>query len=150
MKAKELMTSNPFVVAKDQPLSRAAEIMRDIDIGIVPVVDSLTSMRLLGVITDRDITVRCVAQKHGASCTVADHMTSKNLATVQPDDDVDTVISLMERDQVRRIPVVTNENRLAGVIAQADIVSKLGRTNPGKVEEVLERVSTPQQLVTAG
>lgn len=150
MKAKELMTSNPFVVTTGEPLSRAAEIMRDVDVGLVPVVDSLASMRLLGVITDRDIAIRCVAKKHDASCTVADHMTSINLDTVLPDDDVDTVMSLMERDQVRRIPVVTDEKRLAGIIAQADIVSKLGRKNPGRVEEVLERVSTPQPLVTAG
>ena len=145
MKARDIMTSGPLVVTKADLLWRAAEIMRDLDVGIIPVIDDPRSMRLLGVITDRDIAVRCVAKKHGTSCTVGDHMTSGHLDTVHPDDDLDTVIALMERDQVRRIPVVAEDNRLLGVIAQADLATKVGRKEPLKVEEVLERVSVPHK-----
>jgi len=146
MKARDIMTSNPHVTTRREPVSRAAEIMRDLDIGIVPVVDDASSMRLVGVITDRDIAVRCVAKKHGTSCTVGDHMTSEHLDTAHPDDDIEVVISLMERDQVRRIPVVSEDNRLAGMIAQADLATKLGAKEPQKVEEVLQRVSEPHKI----
>lgn len=145
MKARDIMTSDPCVVTQREPVWRAAEIMRDLDIGIVPVVDDSSSMRLLGVITDRDIAVRCVAKKHGSSCTVGDHMTSGHLDTAHPDDDIDTVINLMERDQVRRIPVVSDGDHLVGVIAQADLATKLGPAEPLKIEEVLERVSAPHR-----
>lgn len=143
MKARDLMTSDPFTVTPDEPISRAAEIMHDLDVGFVPVVDGTSARHLLGVITDRDITVRCVAKKHGVSCAVRDHMTSEHLDTVRPDDDASTVISLMQRDQVRRIPVVSDDNHLEGIIAQADLAAKLGPREPLQVEGVLERVSRP-------
>jgi CBS domain-containing protein len=146
MKARDIMTSDPHVTTRREPVSRAAELMRDLDIGIVPVVDDPSSMRLIGVITDRDIAVRCVARKHATFCTVGDHMTSEHLDTVHPDDDVEVVMALMERDQVRRIPVVSDDNRLAGVIAQADLATKLGAKEAQKVEEVLQRVSEPHKI----
>ena len=149
MKARDIMTSHPHVITQREPVSRAAEIMRDLDVGILPVVDDPSSMRLLGVITDRDIAVRCVAKKHGTSCTVGDHMTSKHLDTARPDDDVEAVMALMERDQVRRIPVVSDDNRLAGVIAQADLATKLGPKEPQKMEEVLQRISSPRKVSAA-
>ncbi|HVX38597.1 MAG TPA: CBS domain-containing protein [Gemmatimonadaceae bacterium] len=120
---------------------RAAKLMHDLDVGFVPVVDDVRARHLLGVITDRDIAVRCVAKKHGVSCTVGDHMTSTRLDAVHPDDDADDAIALMERDQVRRIPVVTDDNRLEGVIAQSDVALKLGRQQPLVVERILEHIS---------
>jgi CBS domain-containing protein len=148
MKVRDIMTTDPFVITRNEPIWRAAEIMRDIDVGIVPVVDDAASLHVLGVITDRDIAVRCVAKKHGMSCSVGDHMTT-NLGTVHPDDDVDAVISLMEREQVRRVPVVSESNRLAGMISQADLALKVGPNRPTKVEAVLQHVSTPRKVPTA-
>ena len=142
MKARDLMTANPAVLTPSESITRAAQIMHDLDVGLVPVVDDPTARHLVGVITDRDITVRCVARNHGGACTVRDHMTSARLDTVRPDDDIDQVLSLMERDQVRRIPVVNDDNALAGIIAQADVVTKYGPRHPLKVESVLEHVST--------
>lgn len=143
MKARDLMTANPSAVTPSDTIARAAEIMHDLDVGIVPVVDNQQSKRLVGVITDRDITVRCVAKKHGPGCSVKDHMTRERLDTVRADDDAGAVVSLMEREQVRRIPVISDDNRLQGIIAQADLAAKLGPREPLKVEEVLERVSVP-------
>jgi CBS domain-containing protein len=145
MKARDIMTSGPFMATGRDPLWRVAEIMRDVDVGMVPVIDDPRSMKLLGVITDRDIAVRCVAKKHGTSCTVADHMTSGPLDTVHPDDDVESVIALMERDQLRRIPVVSEDNQLVGIIAQADLATKVGPKDPQKIEEVLQRISEPHK-----
>jgi CBS domain-containing protein len=143
MKARDIMTPNPVVVTPDAPISRAAEVMRDLDVGIVPVVDDLARMQLAGVLTDRDIAVRCVAQRHDPTCLVRDHMTATHIDTVTPDVDISEVIAKMELDRVRRIPVVGENNRLVGIIAQADLAVKLGPKEPLEVEHMLERVSEP-------
>lgn len=147
MKARDLMTSNPTVVASSDRIARAAEVMRDRGIGAVPVVDDPDVPVPLGIITDRDIAVRCVAAGHGSRCTVRDHMTRAPLITVQPDADASEVVTKMEGAQVRRLPVVGDTGALLGIIAQADLATKLGPAEPLKVEEVLERVSAPQLAV---
>lgn len=143
MKARELMTENPEFVTPDDTVTRAAQIMRDIDVGIVPVVDNPSSRKLQGVLTDRDIAIRHVAEGHQQDCPVRGHMSSGRLDTVHPDADQEEVLQKMERDQVRRIPVVDEDNRLLGIIAQADLATKLGSQEAERVEEVVEKISEP-------
>ena len=150
MRAREIMTSNPLVVTGSDPVSQAAEIMRDAEVGIVPVVDDREHRRLIGVLTDRDIAVRCVAQKHIPACDVRLHMSGDHLHTVGPDDDVSRVIAAMSHDQVRRIPVVAEDNRLIGMISQADLATKIGPEKPLDVERVLESVSARVTHAQAG
>jgi CBS domain-containing protein len=147
MLARELMTIHPQHVTPDDPLSLAAELMREFDIGMIPVVDNHETQRLTGVITDRDIAVRCVARHHEPGCRVRDHMTGHALHTVHPDANAREVIDLMEREQVRRIPVVREDRALVGVIAQADLATKLGPRAPLEVERMLERVSEPVHAI---
>ena len=142
MRARDLMTANPQVVTADEPVSTAARIMRDLNVGCVPVVDDKAHMHLTGVLTDRDLVVRCMAERHQRDCRVADHMTTAGLATVDADADVAEVIRLMESNQVRRIQVLEG-GRLAGIIAQADLALKEGPLEPLMVEHLLERVSAP-------
>ena len=139
MKARDLMTSNPDVLTPDEPVTRAAQVMRDRNVGIVPVVEDRSSMKLRGVITDRDIAIRHVAEGHGNSCRVADEVSRQPLATVRPDADVDEVMNVMKREQVRRVPVVEGDDRLVGIIAQADIAKR----GPGEKEvgKVVEKIS---------
>lgn len=143
MKARDLMTPNPEVITPDEPTYRAAELMRDLDVGFIPVVDDPTNRRLVGVITDRDIAVRCVAGRCDLNAPVAHHMTSEDIDRVSPETDSDEVMRLMQRDQVRRIPVVEEDGRLLGVISQADLVLRAGPQEPEKVEETIERISEP-------
>lgn len=143
MKAREIMTSNPDVVTPDEPVARAAQLMRDLNVGIIPVVDDRSGMHLQGLITDRDIAVRHVAEGHEGECRVSDHMSSDRLDCVEPDADVDLVMKAMQRDQVRRIPVVEEGDRLVGIIAQADIAVEEGPEKPEAVEKTLERISEP-------
>lgn len=140
MKAREIMTSDVECVTRQDSLTRAAQIMRDSDIGAVPVVEDRNSMRLVGVITDRDIAVRHVAGDNSAECSVGDHMTSGRLHTVRPDDDVDDVMRAMKSEQVRRIPV-TEGDRIVGIIAQADIATE-GKGDR-KTGDVVEKISEP-------
>src|SRR5258708_6183925 len=102
MKARQIMTTDPAVVVEDEPISRAACIMRDREIGMVPVVRDRNSMTLTGVITDRDITIQHVAEMCDEDCEVRTHM-SDGIATVTADDDVAAVLEMMQSRQVRRI-----------------------------------------------
>jgi CBS domain-containing protein len=122
MKAQDIMTHDPVCVTPDTSLSDAARLMKDHDVGMLPVVDADGSSQLVGLITDRDITVRHVAEGHkGNACKVSEAMTD-DATTVRTDSDVRDVMSVMGREQVRRIPVVDERAKLVGVISQADIV----------------------------
>ena len=139
-KARDIMTSNPRVVTAGDSISRAAEIMREADVGVVPVVEDAGSMRLAGVITDRDIAVRVVAEGRDGNVNVREVMSS-GLKTVGPDDDVDRVTQLMKAEQVRRIPVCEGD-RLVGIIAQADVARE---GSDRKTGDVVEKISEPER-----
>ena len=143
MDVREIMTANPVCVTRDDPLTTAAQIMRDMDVGMVPVVDTHTDMRLVGVLTDRDIAVRCVSRRHELGCTVDDHMTRPPLHTVHPDGSVEEAIAAMEWEQVRRIPVVHTGNRLCGIVSLADVARLVGPSRPVEVERMIMRLSEP-------
>ena len=140
VKVSDIMTRNPETVTSSDSVQQAARIMRDSDVGIVPVVDDAGSMRLRGVITDRDIAVRCVAEGKDGSCRINDLM-SGDLVTARQDDDVRKLMDRMKTEQVRRIPVVDDNNRLIGIVAQADLA--LEGPSDRAVGEVVERISEP-------
>lgn len=143
MRAHDLMSTDMHVLTPGEPVRRAAELMRDLDVGFVPVVDNPVDMRLQGVITDRDIVVRCIAEGRDPSCVLRKYMTGAGLQTVGPDADVHEVLAKMSDAQVRRIAVVDEDNRLVGVVAQADVLLRLGPKEPLHVERALEHISAP-------
>ncbi len=147
MNAQSLMTQQPTVVFAGDSVSHAARLMRRLDVGMLPVVDDATHRRLVGVLTDRDIVIRCLAEGHLTDCIVRDHMTSAPIATVAPGATVREIADRMEQSQVRRLPVVDAAGQVVGVVTQADLARRVGPENPWLVEEVLERISTPGALV---
>src|SRR3712207_766444 len=122
MKAHDIMSTNPTCVTPETPLVEAARVMKEENIGIVPVVESSGSRRLVGVLTDRDIAVRAAAEGRDGSTTSVGHVMSSNVRTSSPDDSVDDIMDLMGREQVRRVPIVDERGTLVGIVAQADIV----------------------------
>lgn len=143
MKARELMTENPECLTEGDSIQRAAQLMRDLDVGLIPVVDDASNRRLRGVITDRDIAIRHVAEGHDSGeCRVGDEMSTGDIRTVGPDDDLDTVLSRMSEAQVRRMPVV-DDDRIIGIIAQADLTIETGRKHAKDVERTIEKISEP-------
>jgi CBS domain-containing protein len=142
MKARDLMTENPECVSESDPIGRAAQLMRDLNVGLLPVVDDSNSRRLTGVITDRDIAVRHVAEGHDGECRVGDEMTRDNHLTVSPDDDDRTVLTRMRDGQVRRIPVVEND-RVVGIVAQADVAVEGAGSGPKDVGRTVADISEP-------
>ena len=143
MKAKDIMTRALHVITSDEPVSRAALLMAREDVGILPVVDSPASMHMVGVITDRDIAVRHVGHHHTADCSVRTHMTDADLVTVGEDDHIHDVMGRMRHYQVRRIPVLNEQHRLVGIIAQADLARQVAPEEPLAFEKMMEGVSTP-------
>jgi CBS domain-containing protein len=142
MKAREVMSSSVETVTREDSLTRAAQLMKQADVGAIPVVESQDSMRLVGLITDRDIAVRHVAGDNADDCKVGDHMTEGRLFTCSPDDELETVMKTMKTEQVRRVPVVEGD-RLVGIIAQADIATE--DVDDAKTGEVVERISEPNR-----
>ena len=138
MKAQDIMSKNPASVTPETSVQEAARLMQQQDVGVLPVVESTTSKRLVGLVTDRDITIRIVAEGR-SNATVRDAMTS-NAKSVRPDDSVKDVMKLMGSEQVRRIPVVDNDGRVVGIVAQADIVLE---GDDRKAEETIEKISAP-------
>jgi CBS domain-containing protein len=141
MRVEQIMTKDPATVSPDATVREAAQLMKREDVGIIPVIDNLDKRQLVGVITDRDIAIRCVADGKDGTCRVRDVMSDDQIATCQPGDDVDDVMGAMTREKVRRIPIVDERGSLVGIVAQADLVRRA--PDEGKVEDTIEQVSEP-------
>jgi CBS domain-containing protein len=131
---QEVMTANPTTVTPDTPAREAARIMKSEDTGIVPIVEG---ERLVGVITDRDLTLRILAEDRRPDTPVGE-LASKELVTVDPQQSLDEAARLMAEHQVRRLPVVEEDGRLVGILAQKDLAEAGHDTLTG---EVVERIS---------
>jgi CBS domain-containing protein len=138
MKLREVMTRNPEVVQPTATLEEAARKMDRLDVGPLPVCDG---DRLVGLVTDRDITVRATsAGKDPRSATVAEAMT-KDLVYCFEDQDVNDAARMMEEKQIRRVPVLSREHRLVGIISLGDVATTM--PDDRMKGEVLEKVSEP-------
>ena len=129
---RDTMSTQPKSIDASQAMVEAARAMRYEDVGSLPVTDQ---GRLIGVITDRDIVVRVVAEGRMDSATVADAL-SRNPVTVEPDEDLDEALRLMARHQVRRLPVVEGD-RLVGIVAQADVALAEKEKKTGEVVQAI-------------
>jgi len=141
MKVQDVMTKDPACVTPGASIREAAQLMQREDIGIVPVVDEQGTKRLVGVVTDRDIAIRIVAEGRGGDTRVSEIMTTRDLATCSADDDIAEVMEAMADEQVRRIPIVDGGGLLVGIVAQADIVRKTRDSE--RAERTVEQISQP-------
>jgi len=133
---REAMTSKLCSIDTDKTVAYAAKMMRDEDVGIAPIIEG---DRLVGVLTDRDIAVRVVAEGGDSEQTKVTDVMSRDLVTLDPDQDLDEALRLMARHQVRRLPVVEEDGRLVGVVAQADVAEHAGDQQTGEVVEQISR-----------
>lgn len=132
---REIMTKNPTTIQPSTPLAEAARLMRDEDVGLLPVVDG---DQLSGTITDRDIVVRAIAEGRDATSTTVGELASRDLVTIDPQQPLDEALRLMAQHQVRRLPVVEEDGRLVGIVAQADVAQAGDDARTG---EVVQRIS---------
>jgi CBS domain-containing protein len=132
---KDLMTPNPTTVEPETPVSEAAKRMAREDVGPLPVVED---GRLVGIVTDRDLVVRVIADDRDPGSTTVREAASGGLVTVSPDDDLVKTLDLLAKHQVRRLPVVDGE-RVVGIVAQADVAREIGSARVGDVVEAISR-----------
>ena len=144
MQISEIMTRHPRTVTPDASVSDAAQVMKEEDVGIVPVVEqpggAETRARLVGVVTDRDIAIRHVAGGRTGDGPVRDIM-SGGVRTCSPDDTVADVLRLMGSEQIRRIPVIDARGSLVGMVSQADLARKADDARA--VERTVAEISQP-------
>ena len=139
-RVRDAMTENPRSIGASASVVEAARLMREGDIGSLPITDD---EELVGMITDRDITTRVVAEASDLAATSVGDVYSQDLISVEPDKDLEEAVQLMARHQVRRLPVVEN-GRLVGIVAQADVALAL-RENEQKTGELVEAISEPSE-----
>jgi len=136
MKVSDLMTSDPATVGPDDPVAKAATLMREEDCGAIPVV---RGGKLIGIVTDRDITVRAVAEGRDAKTLKVSEIMSADPITVSPDTDGDEASKLMAEHQVRRLPVV-RDGHLMGILVTAQLAR---RESSKAVGETIKEISEP-------
>lgn len=128
------MTSSPTTIAPDAPAREAARIMKSEDTGIVPIVDG---ERLVGVVTDRDLTLQIIAEDRGADTSVG-QLAGNQLVTIDPQQSLEEAARLMAEHQLRRLPVVEEDGRLVGILAQKDLADAGHDSLTG---EVVQKIS---------
>lgn len=136
-----VMTPDPTCCLASDELTKVATIMKNEDVGSVPVVEEEASRKLIGIVTDRDIVINAVADGKDTRVVTVDEVMSRNVTTCRPDDPVQTAFDRMSQHQVRRIPIVDGKDRVVGIISQADIATKIDQ--PEKTADVLEEISQP-------
>ena len=143
-KVRDVMTTRPRSVTPQTPVTQVAELMEADDVGSIPVVEG---DRLVGIITDRDIVIRAVARGKDTRGMPAAEVSSRELVTVLADDDLADALELMAHHQVRRLPVVEEDERLVGVVAQADVALHAKEKDVGRVlEQISREPSGPRTL----
>jgi CBS domain-containing protein len=131
---QEAMTSNPAAVTPDTTVQEAARLMKSEDVGALPIVED---GRIVGVVTDRDLSIRVIAEARGADTPVR-AVGSKDIVTIDPQQSLEEAARLMAEHQIRRLPVVEEDGRLVGVLAQADVARSGHDTLTG---DVVQKIS---------
>jgi CBS domain-containing protein len=141
-KVRDVMTPSVHAAAPTESLADAAQAMKDENVGSLPVVEG---GRVVGMITDRDIVVRAVAERADPQSITVGDVFSREPVTVAPDQDLNEALALMARHRVRRLPVVESGS-LVGVLAQADVALEAKEKDSGELlEEISQPTSTPRE-----
>jgi CBS domain-containing protein len=141
MTCAEVMTPSPTCCHPNHTAVEAAELMQREDVGLVPVVAGETTSKLIGVLTDRDIAVKVVAAgRDPRSTAVSEVMTAEPIACL-PDESIEAVMELMASRQIRRVPIVDSDGSIVGIVAQADIATRVA--NPSETGQVVQAISEP-------
>ena len=139
MKCNEVMTKDPVFCLPDDSVLKASQLLKTHDIGSVPVVESEENKVVVGMLTDRDIALKVVSEGRDAETALVKDVMTGQVITCGAEDEMQVALDLMARHQLRRLPVVDAEDKLAGIIAQADLATRMDQ--PVKTAETLKEVS---------
>ena len=125
MKCNEVMTDNPVCCLPGDSVSQAARVMRREHVGPVPVVSDERTRELIGIVTDRDLAIKVVAELRDPNHTTVSDVMTNTIVVCREDDDLSSAIAAMEEHQIRRIPVIDQGGRIVGIISQADVANRV-------------------------
>jgi len=138
-KCNEVMTKNPACCLQNDTVSKAAELMKSENVGAIPVVENEQTKKLVGIVTDRDLTLKIVAEGLDTASTLVDAVMTHKVMTCRAEDDLQKALDAMAMHQLRRIPIVDNDNKIVGIIAQADVATRVDQ--PEKTAEMVKEIS---------
>jgi CBS domain-containing protein len=138
-KCEEVMTKKPICCLPDDNVVKVAEMMKRTNIGSIPVVENEQTLKLVGIVTDRDLAMKIVAEDRDAKSTKVAAVMTHKVVTCLPDDDLQKALAAMSEHQLRRIPIVDNNNKILGIIAQADVAVRVNQ--PEKTAAVVKEIS---------
>lgn len=135
----DLMTRNLVCAQPDDSVASVAQLMKENDIGPIPIVEDVVSNKLVGIVTDRDMAMKVVAEGRDPNTTRVKEVMTQDVVTARDNEDIRNALEAMSQHQLRRILVVDENNTLVGIIAQADIATRLDQ--PEKTGEVVKEIS---------
>jgi CBS domain-containing protein len=138
-KCNEVMTKNPVCCLPNDAVIKAAELMKSENIGSIPVIENEQTQKVVGIVTDRDLALKIVAEGRDAKSTNVEAVMTRKVVTCLADDDLQKALDAMAEHQLRRIPVVDNNNKILGIIAQADVATRADQ--PEKTAEMVKEIS---------
>jgi CBS domain-containing protein len=138
-KCNEVMTKNPFCCLPNDMVAKVAQLMKRENIGPIPVIENEQTQKLVGIVTDRDLALKIVAEGRDAKSTKVEAVMTRKVVTCRAEDDLQKALDAMSAHQLRRIPVVDNDNKILGIIAQADVATRVNQ--PEKTAEMVKQIS---------
>lgn len=138
-KCNEVMTKDPACCLPNDMVANAAKLMKSGNVGSIPVVENEQTKRLVGIITDRDLALKIVAEGHDAKSTRVEAVMTRTVVTCHAEDDLQKALDAMAGHQLRRIPVVDQDGQVIGIIAQADVATRVNQ--PEKTAEMVKGIS---------
>ncbi len=138
-KCSEVMTKSPVCCLPNDMVVNVAELMNSGNIGSIPVVENEQSKKLIGIVTDRDLALKIVAKGLDAKSTKVEAVMTRKMITCRADDDLHKALDAMAEHQLRRIPVVDADHKIVGIIAQADVATRVDQ--PEKTAEMVKEIS---------
>ena len=139
MKCGEVMTKDPVCSLPNTTVKKVAQLMKRENIGSVPIVEDEQTRTLVGIVTDRDLALKIVAKGRDANTTKVEKVMTRQVVTCRAEDDVQKALDVMAKNQLRRIPIVDDDNRIVGIIAQADVATRLNQ--PEKTATMVKEIS---------
>lgn len=137
----DVMTANPACCIAKDSVEKVAMMMKHEHVGPIPVVEDESSKKLIGIVTDRDLVLKVIAEGKDPQNTRVDEVMTRDPVRCTPADDLEDILETMARHQVRRIPVVDDENRVIGILSQADVATR--SDNDKRTAEVVKEISQP-------
>lgn len=141
MKCEQVMTKNPVCCLQNDDVIKAAKHMKREDIGSLPIIEDDLTKKLVGILTDRDLVIKVIAEGLVSQSTLVGQVMTRDVITCSKDDELQKAMDLMAENQLRRIPIVDSKKMIVGIISQADVATR--QDQPEKTAAMVKEISQP-------